>query len=144
MLDMAKRNIRSAEDRVIHFANQKHTPRTFEVEDHVYILISPRIGSTIKQLKLSPRYCGLWKIIKKIGTVAYKLELPLGSRIHPVFHVSRFKKCLLHDVNVVDGRVALQSPMEVDFGPDRILASQEKKLRNRSFRQVLVAWKVIH
>jgi hypothetical protein len=31
--------------------------------------------------------------------------------------------------------------MEVDSGPDRILESREKKLRNRSFRQVLVTWK---
>jgi hypothetical protein len=141
MLDMAKRNIRSAVDRVMHYANQKRTPRTFEVGDLVYLLISPRIGSAVKPPKLSPRYCGPWKIIKKIGKVAYKLEFPMGSRIHPVFHVSRLKKCLLHEENIVDGLVALQSPPEVDNGPDRILDVREKKLRNHSFRQVLVSWK---
>jgi ribosomal protein L21E len=91
----------------MHFANQKRCHRTFEVGDQVHLLISSRIGSAVKPPKLSPRYCGPWKIIKKIGKVAYKLELPMGNRIHPVFHVSRLKKCLLHDENVVDGLVAL-------------------------------------
>jgi hypothetical protein len=87
MLDMTKRKIRSVVDRVMHFANQKRTPRTFKVRGQVYLLISPRIGSVVKPPKLSLRYCGPWKIIKKIGKVAYKLELPMGNRIHLVLHV---------------------------------------------------------
>ena len=65
----------------------------------------------------------------------------MGIRIHPVFHVSRLKKCLLNDENVLDGLVALQTPVGVDYGPDCILNSREKKLRNHSLRQVLVSWK---
>jgi hypothetical protein len=65
----------------------------------------------------------------------------MGSRIHPMFHVSRLKKCLLNGENVVDGIVALQSPVGEDYGPDRILDNREKKLRNHSFHQVLVSWR---
>lgn len=42
--------------------------------------------------KLSPKYYGAFKIIKNVNTVAYTLDLPEGSLIHPTFHVSLLKK----------------------------------------------------
>ncbi|GKE22282.1 hypothetical protein Tco_1433794 [Tanacetum coccineum] len=48
-----------------------------------------------KQGKMDPRYIGPFKIIAKVGTVAYRLELPEKlSRVHNTFHVSNLKKCL--------------------------------------------------
>ncbi|GJR44920.1 reverse transcriptase domain-containing protein [Tanacetum coccineum] len=48
-----------------------------------------------KRGKLNPRYIGPFKIINKVGTVAYRLELPGKlSRVHSTFHVSNLKKCM--------------------------------------------------
>ena len=47
-----------------------------------------------KDSKLSPMYYGPYKVLQKIGIMAYKLELPVASRLHPVFHVSCLKKVI--------------------------------------------------
>ncbi|GKA37264.1 hypothetical protein Tco_0723829 [Tanacetum coccineum] len=48
-----------------------------------------------KREKLNPRYIGPFKILAKVGTVAYHLELlEQLSRVHRTFHVSNLKKCL--------------------------------------------------
>ncbi|GJS05521.1 hypothetical protein Tco_0322029 [Tanacetum coccineum] len=47
-----------------------------------------------KRGKLNPRYVGPFKVLEKVGSVAYKLELPEElSRVHNTFHVSNLKKC---------------------------------------------------
>ncbi|GJY66476.1 hypothetical protein Tco_0468714 [Tanacetum coccineum] len=47
-----------------------------------------------KRGKLNPRYVGPFKVIEKVGEVAYKLELPEElSRVHNTFHVSNLKRC---------------------------------------------------
>ncbi|WMV08651.1 hypothetical protein MTR67_002036, partial [Solanum verrucosum] len=45
-----------------------------------------------KNLKLSSKYYGPYRVIKRIGSVSYQLELPQGSQIHPIFHVLQLKK----------------------------------------------------
>ena len=71
------------------FANVRRCGVTLEVGDLVFVKLQPyRFHSLAKQHneKLSPRYYGPDKVLDRIGPVAYKLELPSHSKIHPVFH----------------------------------------------------------
>ena len=69
--------------------------------------------------KLSPRYCEKVKIFKRVEQVAYKLELPEHSKVHPVFHDSRLKKQLGQHDNDVDTKVlvVMLEPLRVPHDP---------------------------
>ncbi|WVZ83942.1 hypothetical protein U9M48_031036, partial [Paspalum notatum var. saurae] len=72
-------------------ADKKRTDRQFEVGDSVFLKIQPYVQSSLIKIanhKLSFRYFGPFKILERIGVVAYRLDLPPTSNIHPVFHVS--------------------------------------------------------
>ncbi|KAD4385317.1 hypothetical protein E3N88_25485 [Mikania micrantha] len=75
----------------------KRRPIEFQVGDFVLLKVSPWKGVIRfrKRGKLSPRFIGPFKIIARIGEVAYRLELPDElSGIHNTFHVSYLRKCL--------------------------------------------------
>ncbi|GKF90206.1 hypothetical protein Tco_0264169, partial [Tanacetum coccineum] len=89
-----RQRLQVARDRQMSYANIRQKPLEFQVGDRVMLKVSPliRIG---KQGKLNPRYIGPFKILKRVGTVAYKLELPEElSNVHSTFHISNLKKCL--------------------------------------------------
>ncbi|GJX61222.1 putative reverse transcriptase domain-containing protein [Tanacetum coccineum] len=91
-----KQRIQVARDRQRSYANLKCKPMEFQVGDRVMLKVSPWKGVVRfgKRGKLNPRYVGPFKVLEKVGSVAYKLELPQElSRVHNTFHVSNLKKC---------------------------------------------------
>ncbi|GJY22352.1 putative reverse transcriptase domain-containing protein [Tanacetum coccineum] len=87
----------AARDRQRSYANIRRKPLEFQVRDHVMLKVSPQKGVIRfgKRGKLNPRYNRPFKILKRVGPVAYKLELPEElSNVHNTFHVSNLKKCL--------------------------------------------------
>ncbi|GKC20009.1 putative reverse transcriptase domain-containing protein [Tanacetum coccineum] len=95
-----KKRIQAARDRQKSYADKRRKPLLFEVGDKVMLKVSPwkgviRFG---KRGKLNPRYIGPFKILDKVGTLAYRLELPKQlSRVYSTFHVSNLKKCLVDE-----------------------------------------------
>nr|GEX34129.1 putative reverse transcriptase domain-containing protein [Tanacetum cinerariifolium] len=93
---LIKQRIQAAQDRQKSYANLKRKPMVFEVGDRVMLKVSPWKGVVRfgKRGKLNPRYVGPFKVLAKVGKVAYRLELPQElSRVHHTFHVSSLKKC---------------------------------------------------
>jgi hypothetical protein len=77
-------------------ADQHHNEREFKVGDWVFLRLQPYKQMSLKQQKkdnkLAPKYYGPYKVLQRIGSMAYKLELPPSSRVHRDFHVSCLKK----------------------------------------------------
>ncbi|GKC41409.1 putative reverse transcriptase domain-containing protein [Tanacetum coccineum] len=99
-----KSRIQAARDRQKSYANIRRKPMVFQVGDKVMLKVSPWKGVVRfgKRGKLNPRYVGPFKVIERVGTVAYKLELPQQlSRVHNTFHVSNLKKCLSDESLVI-------------------------------------------
>ncbi|GJX58474.1 putative reverse transcriptase domain-containing protein [Tanacetum coccineum] len=91
-----KKRIQVARDRQKSYADRRCKSLEFPAGDKVMLQVSPWKGviRSGKRGKLNPRYIGPFKILAKVGTVAYRLELPEQlSRVHSTFHVSNLKKC---------------------------------------------------
>ena len=83
----------------------RRRPLEFEVGDHVFLKVMPKRGVVKfgKHGKLPPRFIGPFKILERIGTVAYRLELPPSMiGVHEVFHVSMLRKYTSDPAHVVD------------------------------------------
>ncbi|GJX02669.1 putative reverse transcriptase domain-containing protein [Tanacetum coccineum] len=92
-----KSRIQAARDPQKSYADVRHKPLEFQVGDKVMLKVSPWKGAIhfAKRGKLNPRYIRPFKILAKVGTVAYRLKLlEQLSRVHSTFHVSNLKKCL--------------------------------------------------
>jgi hypothetical protein len=97
MLTKLKENLTQAQAKMKKYVDQKRTERSFDIGDMVYLRMQPyRMASfSIRQsIKLTSKFYGPFRILEKVGTLAYKLLLPDGVNIHPVFHVSQLKKHL--------------------------------------------------
>ncbi|GJU82216.1 putative reverse transcriptase domain-containing protein [Tanacetum coccineum] len=95
-----KQRMQAARDRQKSYADLKRKPMDFQVRYNVMLKVSPWKGVVRfgKLGKLNPEYVGPFKVIEKVGDVAYKLELPEElSRVHNTFHVSNLKKCYVDE-----------------------------------------------
>ncbi|GJX26456.1 putative reverse transcriptase domain-containing protein [Tanacetum coccineum] len=121
---LIKKRIQAAQDRQKSYTDLKRKPMEFEVEDRVMLKVSPWKGVVRFYMrgKLNPRYVEPFKVLAKVGKVAYRLELPQEfSRVHHTFHVSNLKKCYadeplvmpLEGIHVDDKLQFVEEPVEI-------------------------------
>ncbi|GJV25903.1 putative reverse transcriptase domain-containing protein [Tanacetum coccineum] len=139
-----KQRMQAARDRQKSYADLKRKPMEFQVGDKVMLKVSPWKGVVRfgKRGKLNPRYVGPFKVIERVGEVAYKLELPEElSRVHNTFHVSNLKRCpcrrtisrSMMDFIIEDKLQLLRNPLE-------IMAVKVKRLKRSRIPSVKVRW----
>ncbi|GJU15072.1 putative reverse transcriptase domain-containing protein [Tanacetum coccineum] len=141
---LIKQRMQAAQDRQKSYADRKRKPMEFEVGDRVMLKVSPWKGVVRfgKRGKLNPRYVRPFKVLAKVGKVAYKLELPQElSRVHHTFHVSNLKKCYadeplvmpLEGIHVDDKLQFVEEPVE-------IMEREIKRLKRSRIPLVKVRW----
>ncbi|GJT70127.1 putative reverse transcriptase domain-containing protein [Tanacetum coccineum] len=141
---LIKQRMQAAQDRQKSYADRKRKPMEFEIRDRVMLKVSPWKGVVRfgKRGKLNPRYVGPFKVLAKVGKVAYRLELPQElSRVHHTFHVSNLKKCYadeplvmpLEGIHVDDKLQFVEEPVE-------IMEREIKRLKRSRIPLVKVRW----
>nr|GEY65128.1 hypothetical protein [Tanacetum cinerariifolium] len=141
---LIKQKIQAAQDRQKSYADRKRKPMKFEIGDRVMLKVSPWKGVVLfgKQGKLNPRYVGPFKVLAKVGKVAYKLELPQElSRVHHTFHVSNLKKCYSDEslVMPLEG-VHIDDTLQFVEEPAEIMEREIKRLKRSRIPLVKVRW----
>jgi hypothetical protein len=123
-LQILKDNLTMAQNRMEQQADQHRSERSFEVGDYVFLRLQPYKQMSLKQAKkdnkLSPKYYGPYKMLQKIGSMAYKLELPTSSRVQPVFHVSWLKKVIGDKILVQTILLELDEEGKIILDPEAI------------------------
>ncbi|GKA47686.1 putative reverse transcriptase domain-containing protein [Tanacetum coccineum] len=139
-----RQRLQAARDRQRSYANVRRKPLEFQVGDRVMLKVSPRKGVIHfgKRGNLNPRYIRPFTILKRIGPVAYKLELPEELRnVHNTFHVSNLKKCL-SDVSLVIPIKELRLDDKLNFVEElvEIMDQETKQLKQSRIPIVKVQW----
>ncbi|GJX34034.1 putative reverse transcriptase domain-containing protein [Tanacetum coccineum] len=139
-----RQRLQAARDRQRSYANIRRKPLEFQVGDRVMLKVSPRKGVIRfgKRGKLNPRYIRPFKILERIGPVAYKLELPEElSNVHSTFHISNLKKCLSNESLVIPMKeLRLDDKLNFVEEPVEIMDREVKQLKQSRIPIIKVRW----
>lgn len=111
--------------------------------DWVFLKLQPYRQQTVairKRLKLTAKYFGPFQVIAKMGVVAYKLLLPEGVWIHPVFHISLLKKKVGNVQSVEPILPALDTASQCLLKPKKVLKRRATMRHFQVVVQYLVQW----
>ena len=137
---LLQQHLHRAQHRMKMQADKGRSDRSFQVGDSVYLKLQPYVQSSLApraNQKLASKFFRPYKVIGKVGPVAYKLQLPSSTSIHNVFHVSQLKQAIPKT-----GQVSHFIP-DLDVScqfPEQVLAKKMVSKGVHSVQQVLVKW----
>ncbi|GJZ67188.1 putative nucleotidyltransferase, ribonuclease H [Tanacetum coccineum] len=144
-IETIRERLKAAQDRWKSYADNRRRPIVFKVGDFVMLKVLPWKGVFRFKTKgkLSPRFIGPFKILKRVGEVAYVLELPEEMRgIHNTFHVSYLRKCLADESSMITlDDIEINPEITTQEEPVAILGRKSRQLRNKQIPLVKVQWK---
>jgi len=91
--------------------------------------------------KHQPHFFGPYRVSRRVGVVAYELDLPQGNKIHNVFHVSCLKRAIGKHITPIEELPPMDEEGQLVLIPEEILEVGERNLRKRSIKEYLVKWK---
>ena len=124
-------------------ADSKRREVQWSVREFVYVKLRPYRQSSLARRvneKLSPRFYGPFKILQKMGLVAYKLELPHTAHIHLIFHVSLPKRVVGSQAVSPSIPTSLSVDMELIVQPAAVLEIRPSTVPGAAGTEVLIHW----
>lgn len=140
MLAQIKEHLVHAQQLMKNNADKHRREVDFEVGSWVFLKLRPyRQNSVTKRIcqKLAAKYFGPYEVMERIGKVAYRLKLPEGSKIHPVFHVSQLKQVLGEHHQVIPLPDVLNAVNEFVIVPESV---SDTRYNDEGFLEALVHW----
>jgi hypothetical protein len=141
---MVRESLMVAQTRQKSYADKRRRDLSFEVDDFVYLKVSPMRGARWFKVKgkLAPIYVGPFKIVDPRGEVTYQLELPPQLLdVHDVFHVSQLKKCLrVPEEQLPREELDLGGDLTYSERPVKILDTTERVTHHKVIKMCKVQW----
>ena len=143
IIDDLKMNWLRAQHRMKAQADLHRRDDSFDVGNEVYLKLRPYRQQSVARRrfeKLAARYYGPYKVAAKVGKVAYRLDLPASSKIHPVFHISQLRRALgtSHPASALPSE--LSGDLEMVVEPEELLGIRPNATRVGEI-QVLIKWR---
>ncbi|XP_026459596.1 uncharacterized protein LOC113360285 [Papaver somniferum] len=143
MLDIIKESLHQSQDRMKLYVDSSRVERIFAEGDLVYLKLQPYRQASVslrRNFKLSAKYYGPFKVLQRIGAVAYKLQLLSHSRIHLVFHVSQLKQHIGVKYTPSPTLPVVDLHSEIIMLPEQVLKIRTVLRGNKMVHQMLIQW----
>jgi hypothetical protein len=141
---LIRENLRTVQSSQKSYTDTLRRQLEFKEGDHMYLKVPPIQGMRRFKVKgkLSPRFIGPFQILKRVGEVAYQLELPDHlADVHDVFHVSQLKKCLrVPEEQLPMEKLSVQDDLTYTKYPIKILDTLTRVTRNKVIKMCKVQW----
>jgi hypothetical protein len=124
-------------------ADRKRTKLSFQVGDKVLLKLQPYVQTSVANRlypKMAYKYYGPYEVVQKIGEVAYKLQLPPNSLIHPVFHISQLKPYTPDYRPAFEELPTITDLTATAVEPEHIMDRRLVKKGNVAIPQVKIKW----